>query len=139
MRLRLIRNATLHVWLAGKCLLVDPMLDPAGARPPVEDTVGIGDRIAVGIDRGAPQHFIDPFDQPIRHRVFEMLGVFVHVRPAHAHHFHEEEFDQPMPPHDQRREPFTALPIPGTRTSTSRSAPTRNSHGASRCHAFIGI
>jgi L-ascorbate metabolism protein UlaG (beta-lactamase superfamily) len=38
MRLRLIRNATLHVWLAGKCLLVDPMLDPAGARPPVEDT-----------------------------------------------------------------------------------------------------
>ena len=38
MRLRLIRNATLHVRLAGKCLLVDPMLDPAGARPPVEDT-----------------------------------------------------------------------------------------------------
>ena len=38
MRLRLIRNATLHVWLAGKCVLVDPMLDPAGARPPVEDT-----------------------------------------------------------------------------------------------------
>ena len=38
MRLRLIRNATLHVRLAGECLLVDPMLDPAGARPPVEDT-----------------------------------------------------------------------------------------------------
>jgi L-ascorbate metabolism protein UlaG (beta-lactamase superfamily) len=38
MRLRLIRNATLHLRLAGKCLLVDPMLDPAGARPPVEDT-----------------------------------------------------------------------------------------------------
>jgi L-ascorbate metabolism protein UlaG (beta-lactamase superfamily) len=38
MRLRLIRNATLHIRLAGKCLLVDPMLDPAGARPPVEDT-----------------------------------------------------------------------------------------------------
>jgi L-ascorbate metabolism protein UlaG (beta-lactamase superfamily) len=38
MRLRLIRNATLHVRMAGKRLLVDPMLDPAGARPPVEDT-----------------------------------------------------------------------------------------------------
>ena len=38
MRLRLIRNATLHVKAAGRCLLVDPMLDPAGARPPVEDT-----------------------------------------------------------------------------------------------------
>jgi L-ascorbate metabolism protein UlaG (beta-lactamase superfamily) len=38
MRLRLIRNATLHLRVAGKSVLVDPMLDPAGARPPVEDT-----------------------------------------------------------------------------------------------------
>jgi L-ascorbate metabolism protein UlaG (beta-lactamase superfamily) len=38
MRLRLIRNATLHLRLAGRSVLVDPMLDPAGARPPVEDT-----------------------------------------------------------------------------------------------------
>jgi L-ascorbate metabolism protein UlaG (beta-lactamase superfamily) len=38
MRLRLIRNATLLVKLAGRCVLVDPMLDPAGARPPVENT-----------------------------------------------------------------------------------------------------
>jgi L-ascorbate metabolism protein UlaG (beta-lactamase superfamily) len=38
MRLRLIRNATLHLRVAGRCLLVDPMLDPAGARPPVENT-----------------------------------------------------------------------------------------------------
>jgi len=38
MRLRLIRNATLHVRLAGRCVLVDPMLDPAGARPPVPNT-----------------------------------------------------------------------------------------------------
>ncbi len=35
MRLRLIRHATLLVDLAGRRLLVDPMLDPAGARPPV--------------------------------------------------------------------------------------------------------
>jgi L-ascorbate metabolism protein UlaG (beta-lactamase superfamily) len=38
MRLRLIRNATLVVQVGGRHLLVDPMLDPAGARPPVEDT-----------------------------------------------------------------------------------------------------
>ena len=38
MRLRLIRNATLLVQVAGRRLLVDPMLDPAGARPPVENT-----------------------------------------------------------------------------------------------------
>ena len=38
MRLRLIRNATLLVRLAERAVLVDPMLDPAGARPPVEDT-----------------------------------------------------------------------------------------------------
>jgi len=35
MRLRLIRHATLLVGLAGRRLLVDPMLDPAGARPAV--------------------------------------------------------------------------------------------------------
>ena len=38
MRLRLIRHATLIVELAGQCVLVDPMLDPAEARPPVENT-----------------------------------------------------------------------------------------------------
>src|SRR5918994_849558 len=38
MRLRLIRHATLIVELTGQCVLVDPMLDPARARPPVENT-----------------------------------------------------------------------------------------------------
>jgi L-ascorbate metabolism protein UlaG (beta-lactamase superfamily) len=38
MRLRLIRHATLFIELAGRRLLVDPMLDPAGARPPVANT-----------------------------------------------------------------------------------------------------
>ena len=38
MRLRLIRHATLELDYAGRRLLVDPMLDPAGARGPVEDT-----------------------------------------------------------------------------------------------------
>jgi L-ascorbate metabolism protein UlaG (beta-lactamase superfamily) len=38
MRLRLIRHATVLVELGGRRLLVDPMLDPAGARPPVANT-----------------------------------------------------------------------------------------------------
>jgi L-ascorbate metabolism protein UlaG (beta-lactamase superfamily) len=38
MHLRLIRNATLRLELEGRHLLVDPMLDPAGARPPVANT-----------------------------------------------------------------------------------------------------
>ena len=37
MRLRLIRHATLELDYAGRRLLVDPMLDPAGARPPVAE------------------------------------------------------------------------------------------------------
>ena len=36
MRLTLIRNATLLLELEGRRVLVDPMLDDAGARPPVE-------------------------------------------------------------------------------------------------------
>jgi L-ascorbate metabolism protein UlaG (beta-lactamase superfamily) len=38
MRLRLIRHATVLIKVAGQCVLVDPMLDPAGARDPVENT-----------------------------------------------------------------------------------------------------
>jgi L-ascorbate metabolism protein UlaG (beta-lactamase superfamily) len=38
MRLTLVRNATLLVELGGRRILVEPMLDPVGARPPVEDS-----------------------------------------------------------------------------------------------------
>jgi L-ascorbate metabolism protein UlaG (beta-lactamase superfamily) len=37
-RLTLVRNATLLLELGGRRVLVDPMLDDAGARPPVENT-----------------------------------------------------------------------------------------------------
>jgi L-ascorbate metabolism protein UlaG (beta-lactamase superfamily) len=36
--LTLVRNATLRLEMGGRRLLVDPMLDPAGARPPVANT-----------------------------------------------------------------------------------------------------
>ena len=38
MKIRLLRSATLVVSLAGRELLVDPMLGPAGSMPPVENT-----------------------------------------------------------------------------------------------------
>lgn len=38
MHLRLIRNATLRLEINGRRLVFDPMLDPAGARPAVENT-----------------------------------------------------------------------------------------------------
>jgi L-ascorbate metabolism protein UlaG (beta-lactamase superfamily) len=38
MRVTLVRNATLLVELDGRRILVEPMLDPVGARPPVEET-----------------------------------------------------------------------------------------------------
>ncbi len=38
MQLTLIRHATLVLELRGRRILVDPMLDPAGTEPPIEDT-----------------------------------------------------------------------------------------------------
>jgi len=38
MEVTLVRNATVVLELAGRRILVDPMLDPAGARPPIENT-----------------------------------------------------------------------------------------------------
>jgi L-ascorbate metabolism protein UlaG (beta-lactamase superfamily) len=38
MRVTLIRSATLVLELRGRRILVDPMLDPAGARPPIQQT-----------------------------------------------------------------------------------------------------
>ena len=38
MNITLVRSATVILELAGRRILVDPMLDPARARPPIEDT-----------------------------------------------------------------------------------------------------
>ena len=38
MRLTLVRSATVLLDLRGRRILVDPMLDDAGTRPPVEQT-----------------------------------------------------------------------------------------------------
>jgi L-ascorbate metabolism protein UlaG (beta-lactamase superfamily) len=53
MRLRLIRHATLLIELAGRRLLIDPMLDPAGARPPVVNTANDRRNPLVGLPEAA--------------------------------------------------------------------------------------
>ena len=66
--------------------------------------VAAGNRIAVGIDFRMSEHFVDALDQPIRDDVLELFGLFVNLVPAHAEHLHEEQFDQPMAPQDERGE-----------------------------------
>lgn len=74
MRVRLIRNATLSVELAGRRLLVDPMLDSPGARPPVENTLP------------ARRNPLVPLPLPAEELVAEADAVLVT-------HLHQDHFD----------------------------------------------
>jgi len=74
MRLRLIRHATVLVRLAGRTVLVDPMLDPAGARDPVENT-----------DNQVRNPLVD-LPEPPAVVVGSLAGVVVT-------HLHEDHFD----------------------------------------------
>ena len=74
MRLTLVRNATLLLEVGGRRLLVDPMLDPAGARPPIENTA-----------RPRPNPLVElPFPAAA---VVEGLGAVV------VTHLHRDHFD----------------------------------------------
>ena len=79
MRLRLIRHATLLVELAGRCVLVDPMLDPAGTRPPVPDTAN---------DRRNP---LCELPEPAEVLVHRLDGIL--VTHLHADHLDETAID----------------------------------------------
>ena len=56
------------------------------------------------IGRRPPEHFVDALDQSVRHGVLEMLGLVVDFGPAHPHHLHQEELDQPVPAQHPRGE-----------------------------------
>jgi len=51
--IRLVRHATLLIELAGTTFLVDPMLDPAGARPPIAGTPNERPNPLVGLPMAA--------------------------------------------------------------------------------------
>lgn len=55
MRLRLIRHATLLVEYRGQRLLVDPMLDDAGARPPIQNSPNPRNNPLVALPVSAPE------------------------------------------------------------------------------------
>jgi L-ascorbate metabolism protein UlaG (beta-lactamase superfamily) len=74
-RLTLVRHATLLVELAGRRILVEPMLDEAGARPPVEDS-----------PNPRPNPLV-PLPVPAEELVRDLDAVIVT-------HLHEDHFDE---------------------------------------------
>src|SRR3954454_23140650 len=72
MRLRLIRHATLSIEYNGKRLVVDPMLDDAGARPAIQNSPNPKNNPLV------------PLPVPPEQLVKEVNGVFV----THTHSDH---------------------------------------------------
>ena len=67
---------------------------------------GIGYRVAVGITFGIAQEPVDPFNEPVRRGVLQMLGFLVHLVPRHSERLYQKEFQKAMPPKDPQRSPF---------------------------------
>jgi L-ascorbate metabolism protein UlaG (beta-lactamase superfamily) len=61
MRITLVRHATLRIAIGGHLLLVDPMLDPAGARAPVRGTPNEHPNPLVGLP-GTPEDAVAGID-----------------------------------------------------------------------------
>ena len=51
-------------------------------------------RVAVRIDTRPAEHLVHEFDQALRHRVLEALGLGVDLAPAHAHDLNQKQLDQ---------------------------------------------
>ena len=63
-----------------------------------------GNRIAVRIGFGPPEHLVHAVDQPIGDDVLELFGLVVHLVPRVAHDAHEEQLDEPMAAQHERGE-----------------------------------
>ena len=50
------------------------------------------------IDIGMAEEGVDPIDQQITDGVLHVLGLVVHLVPAHVERAEQKEFDEPMPP-----------------------------------------
>jgi L-ascorbate metabolism protein UlaG (beta-lactamase superfamily) len=134
-RLTLIRNATLILEIAGLRLLVDPMFDDVGARPPVENT---------GDDRRNP---LVPLRLPVDEIVTGLDAVFVT-------HLHRDHFDdsaaralprdipvycQPQDAERLRELGFAAQPVAETLAHGSvRIARTDGRHGTGEVADALG-
>jgi hypothetical protein len=66
--------------------------------------VGGGNRVAVGIDLGPPEHLVHPVDQAFGDDVFELFGLVVHLVPRVAHDANEEQLHETVAAQHQRGE-----------------------------------
>jgi L-ascorbate metabolism protein UlaG (beta-lactamase superfamily) len=82
MQVTLVRNATLLLEIRGRRILVDPALDPAGARPPVENTAN---------PKANP---LVPLPCPADELVRDLDGVLV----THLHHDHFDDTGERLLP-----------------------------------------
>jgi len=74
MQLTLVRSATLILEIGGRRILVDPMLDDAGARPPVENTA-------------------NPRRNPLVPLPFPAAGIVENLDAVFVTHLHKDHFD----------------------------------------------
>jgi L-ascorbate metabolism protein UlaG (beta-lactamase superfamily) len=134
-RLTLIRNATVILEIAGLRLLVDPMFDDVGARPPVENT---------GNDRRNP---LVPLRIPVDEIVTGLDAVFVtHLHRDHFDDSAARELPRDLPvycqPEDEERLRelgFPAQPVADTVTHGSvRIARTGGRHGTGEVADALG-
>jgi L-ascorbate metabolism protein UlaG (beta-lactamase superfamily) len=108
-KLTLIRSATLRVEIAGATLLVDPQLDPAGAREavpntphprptPLVDLPEPAEAVAGGIDALLVTHLHrDHFDDTARALLDHSLPLF--CQPPDAERLHADGFSDVRPVH----------------------------------------
>src|SRR5262245_9803725 len=75
MRITLVRSATVITEIRGRRILVDPMLDPAGARPPIENTA-------------------NPVDNPTVELPFTAEDVVSGLDAVLVTHCHKDHFDE---------------------------------------------
>lgn len=85
MRMQLIRHATLMVELAGSRIVVDPMLDPAGARPAIANT---------------PNHLPNPLTELPPEALAEIAAADA-VIVTHLHQDHYDPTAAQTLPHDR--------------------------------------
>lgn len=109
MKLTLIRSATLRVEVAGHALLVDPQLDPQGAREAVPDTPNPrrsplvdlprpAEEVVAGIDAVLLTHtHQDHWDATARELIPHDTPIF--CQPADAERLHAEGFIDARPVH----------------------------------------
>ncbi|MDA0182509.1 MBL fold metallo-hydrolase [Solirubrobacter phytolaccae] len=113
MKLTLIRSATLRVEVAGHTLLVDPQLDPAGARAAVPDTpnprpnpvVGLpapAEEVVAGVDAVLLTHLHqDHWDATARELIAHDTPLF--CQPHDAERLHADGFIDARPVHSDAK------------------------------------